>query len=233
MNGQGNKREGECGSVLMEFILVAPLYLLLFGGLMLSSDIARLKNKIDMLDVFVTMGGTHRLMQGDSEAVAGQIKDSFRSFPSGSVSSPGAYADLFESRDGIILSNRWNAVYGGRIDVEYKLPAFISSMMEIHRVLYGGKKAAPSSIKFYTYPATGNFPTADSQVSRFHIIQRHWIGGKGDGFDRTVSASKLIGNGVLSNVIGDGWLFTEGTLSVKETDGNDSTYKQQLGDYAE
>ena len=67
------------GSVLTEFLIVAPIYLLLFGGMLLMCDMVMLKNKIAMLDQFITVGGTHRLMLGNNESArAGHIKNVFK-----------------------------------------------------------------------------------------------------------------------------------------------------------
>ena len=223
------------GSVLTEFIIVAPVYLLLFGGLLLMCDMLMLKNKIVMLDQFITIAGTHRLMQGNDEsAISNHIKSVFNGFMPGSVSSPASYANLYQSHNNQILANRWNAVYAGRIDVEYHLPDMIYELLSVQRVLFGDEKYTkqPTSYRFYADPTTGEFP--GSTLCRYHIIQRNWTPQNGEsGFNRAADAKRLIGDSILSNVVGDGWLFTEDTLGTETSSGNDVTYKQQLGSYAE
>jgi len=220
----------------VEFILVAPLYLLLFGGLLLTSEIVLLKNKVAMLDSFVTIGGTHRLMQGDQSAMNKQIKSVFATFMPGSVSSPARIGDLFEQADGNILSNHWNAVFAGRADVEYKMPTLIYELMAVHRVLFGGEEddEPPTTFKFYSDPATGEFPDADSKVYRFHVVQRQWEPGSDSAYDRSKEAKKLVQSNIMSNVLADNWLFTKGEIaSVEDSDSDTDEYKQQLGKYAE
>ena len=223
------------GSVLTEFLIVAPIYLLLFGGMLLMGDMLMLKNKIVMLDQFITVGGTHRLMLGNDEnAIAGHIKSVFNGFTPGSVSSPASYANLYQSHNNQILANRWNAVYAGRIDVEYHLPDLIYELLSVQRVLFGDDKYTkqPTSYRFYADPATGDFPRPT--LCRYHIIQRNWTPQNGEsGFNRAAAANKLIGDSILANVIGDGWLFTEDTLGTESSSASDITYEQQLGSYAE
>lgn len=223
------------GSVLTEFLIVAPIYLLLFGGMLLMCDMVMLKNKIAMLDQFITVGGTHRLMLGNNEsAIAGHIKNVFNGFMPGSVNSPASYANLYQSHNGQILANRWNAVYAGRIDVEYHLPEMLYQLLSLQRTVFGDEKYTkqPVSYRFYPDPATGEFPGPN--LCRYHVIQRNWTPQSGEkGFNRAADAKKLIGEAILGNVIGDGWLFTEDTLGSETPAGNDVTYKQQLGSYAE
>ena len=226
---------GERGSVLTEFLIVAPLYLLLFGGLLLSNDMVRLKNKIAMVDVFVTMTGTHRFV-GEEEApkITEQVSHVWGDFMPGSVNSPLMIANEYQSSDGHTLSNRWNAVYAGRVDAEYRLPWMINSLLSVQRVVFGDKNYAkhPQVYRMYADPKTGEFPPENE--CRFHVIQRHWTTKASQkGFNRGADAYKLVGDGILNNVMGDAWLFTKSTLAAEETEGNDSTYKQQLAKYGE
>ena len=227
----------ESGSVLMEFILVAPLYMLLFGGLLLTSEVLLLKNKVMMLDSFVTISGTHRLMQGDQSAQNKQIKSIFAAFMPGSVSSPNRVGTLYEQADGNILANHWNAVFGGRIDVEYKMPTLIYEALSLQCIMFGNEADPPlqTSFKFYPDPKTGNFPGEEAREYRYHLVQRSWMPDTGEkAYDRAVSAKKLVQNNVMSNVLGDGWLFTKGEItSVEDSDSETDEYKQSLGEYAE
>lgn len=227
----GNDR----GSVLTEFLLVAPLYLMLLGGLLLSSDMIRLKNKVAMVDMFVTMTGTNRLVgEEEGKAITEQVKHVWGDFMPGSINAPMMIANEYQSNDGHTLTNRWNAVYAGRVDAEYRLPWLINSLLSVQRVVFGDKNYAktPQVYRMYADPKTGEFPPENE--CRFHVIQRHWSAkGAQKGFNRGADAYKLLGDGIFSNVIGDAWLFTKSTLSASEVEGNDSTYKQQLAKYGE
>lgn len=226
---------GEEGSVLTEFLLVAPLYLLLLGGLLLSNDMIRLKNKVAMVDMFVTMTGTNRLV-GETEAaeITKEVGHVWGDFMPGSINSPLMIANEYQSSDGHTLSNRWNAVYAGRVDTEYRLPWMINSLLSVQRVVFGDEKyeKTPQVYRMYADPKTGEFPPENE--CRFHVIQRHWSPkGSKKGFNRGADAYKLLGDGIFSNVVGDAWLFTESTLSTGDSESNDSTYTQQLAQYGE
>ncbi len=222
------------GSVLTEFLIVAPLYMLLLGGLLMSHDMVRVKNKILMLDDFVTVVGTYRLKSGNDEAITTKVKSTWGDFMPGSVTTPLMIANQYESSEGKSLSNNWNAVYAGRVDVEYTLPTHVYSLLSMQRVLFGGEKDPwpPKSFRFYADPKTGEFPS--ERECRFHVIQRHWTSKNSKkGYDRAAEAYKLIGDQIMSNVLKDSWLFAQDVQSASEVEGNDSTYKQQLAKYAE
>ena len=231
---QAAQSRWESGSVLTEFLIVAPIYLMLFGALLMSHDMLRVKNKILMLDDFVTIVGTHRLMGGNDEAITTKVKSTWGDFMPSSVRTPLMIANQYESSEGKSLANNWNAVYAGRVDVEYTLPTHVYSLLSMQRVLFGSEKDPwpPKSFRFYADPKTGEFPS--ERECRFHIIQRHWTAQNSKkGYDRTADAYKLIGDGIMSNVLKDAWLFTEEVQGASEVEGNDSTYKQQLAKYAD
>ena len=188
-----------------------------------------------MLDVFVTVVGTQRLMRGKGDEISKKVLSTWGDFMPGSVKTPLMIANEYESSEGKSLGNNWNAVYAGRVDVEYKLPQHIYSLLSVQRIVFGDEKtpAPPSSYRFYADPKSGQFPS--ERECRFHIIQRHWTqeAGKKE-FNRMAEASKLIGDKIMSNVLQDPWLFAENTQAVSSSsEGNDSTYKQQLMKYAE
>lgn len=223
------------GSVLTEFLIVAPLYLVLFGGLLLSHDMLRVKNKILILDDFVTVTGTQRFMRSKGDAITAHVTNLWKDFMPSTVTTPLMIANEYESSEGKSLGNNWNAVYAGRVDVEYKLPQHIYSLLSVQRIVFGDEKTPmpPSSYRFYADPKTGQFPS--ERECRFHVIQRHWTqeAGKKE-FNRMADAAKLIGDKIMSNVIQDPWLFAEDTQAVSSSsESNDSTYKQQLTKYAE
>ena len=228
-----NRVKCEGGSVLTEFLLVAPMYLVLFGGLLLSHDMLRVKNKILMLDEFVTVTGTHRLLRDSGAEITKQVTKTWGDFMPKSVSTPLMIANQYESSEGKHLANNWNAVYAGRVDVEYKVPENVHALLSIQRIVFGDKDTppAPTSFKFFADAKTGQFP--DERECRFHVIQRHWTPGGKMEYDRSAEASKLISNGVMSNVLKDPWLFTKSAQGVSSVQGNDANYKQQLAKYAE
>lgn len=227
--------KGEEGSVLTEFLLVAPLYLMLLGGLLMSNDMVRLKNKVAMVDMFVTMTGTNRHVgEAEANAITEEVNNIWGDFLPGSINCPLMIANEYQSSDGSTLANRWNSVYAGRVDTEYRLPSLINALLSLQRVIFGDEKYGKQVqyFRMYADPVTGDFPPENE--CRFQVIQRHWTSkGAEKGFDRGADAYKLIGDGILSNVTSDAWLFTKSTLSTSEVEGNDSTYKTQLLKYGE
>ena len=222
------------GSVLTEFLIVAPLYLLLMGGLLLSHDMLRVKNKILMVDDFVTVTGTHRMMRDSGDAITKHVNGVWGDFQPQTVNVPLMIANEYQSNNGKKLVNKWNAVYAGRVDVEYKLPYLIHSMLSMQRIIFGDESwpEQPTSFRFYADPKTGAFPAEND--CRYHVIQRHWVQGGDKKFDRSQSAEKLVTNGVMANVLQDQWLFTDEVKGVSTSgDENASSYKQQLAEYAE
>ncbi len=233
-NGQNGGR-GDGGSVLTEFVIVAPLYLLLFGGVLLLNDMIGLKSKVSELDVFVTVAGSHRAYAGQAEQVSAAIKRRVTAFLPGAVTIHNAIAEAFVTDEDVALRNNWNAVYAGRADVSYRQPEPFCYLLEVQNLVQGEKFDEPARYRFFADPATKDFPTEGEKVYRFHLLQRHWTSGGGDGsYDRGASAASLVGDSILANVVGDDWLFTKKTSSVSSgVGGATEEYKIQLGKYTE
>lgn len=233
---KNNHPRFDSGSVLTEFLLVAPLYLLLFGFLMLSNDLLRVKNKILMLDDFVTVTGTHRFMRESGDSITKHVNRIWGDFLPKSVNVPLMIANEYENSQGKQLVNGWNAVYAGRVDVEYKLPSIFNSMLSVQRVVFGDKDtpAPPQSFRFYANPQTGEFPSEND--CRFHVIQRYWSRGTGDKkLNRGVYARVLVQGGIMANVLEDSWLFADQVKSTSTSTGEDESkpYEQMLLNYAQ
>ena len=224
----------EQGSVLMEFLIVAPLFLLLLGGLLLSNDMLRLKNKILMLDEFVTVVNTHRTMQGNRDAAKSRVDKTWGTFAPDSVYVSNILADEYEGDDGNGSSNNWNTLYAGRIDAEYRLPTTINSLLSVQRIVFGDENysAPPQTFRFYADPKTGFFP--NNKECRFHVVQRHWTPGQGNrDYDRIAQASELVCDDIAENIAQDSWLLLGNGSEVGRFSGNNRGHKQQLGEYAE
>lgn len=224
----------EQGSVLMEFLIVAPLYLLLLGGLLLSNDMLRLKNKILMLDEFVTVVNTHRSMQGNRDAARNRVDETWGTFAPDSVQVSNILADEYEGDEGGASSNNWGSLYAGRIDAEYRLPSTINSLLSVQRIVFGDENysAPPQTFRFYANPRTGAFPS--NKECRFHVVQRHWSPGSGsEEYDRGVQAEELVCGGIAENTAQDGWISLGNASDPGRFSGNSQGHKQQLGAYAE
>ena len=112
MTFKTNKNTSEQGSVLTEFLIVAPLYLLLMGGLLLSNDMLRVKNKILMVDDFVTVTGTHRMMRDSGDAITKHVNGVWGDFQPETVDVPLMIANEYQSNNGKKLVNMEWMRYG-------------------------------------------------------------------------------------------------------------------------
>ena len=218
-----NNLRKDSGSVLTEFLIVAPLYLALFGALMLLQDAMRVRGKVTMLDALVTEAGVHRLSDSQETLKTKYIPQSFVTFAPGTVKMKHAHVDLFTDDSGGShqLSNGFCAVFGGRMDIEYTMPDFIYSLMAVQQVLFGEGVPKREPMTFFA---------DDTKPYRFHFLQRH-----GDSDERATPAAQLISKGVLSKTLMDGWLFAEKAqgVEVKGAENSETEYRQQLGKYAE
>ena len=214
---------GDQGSVLTEFLIVAPLYLALFGALMLLQDAMRVRGKVAMLDTLLTEAGVHRLADAQKSLQDKFIPQSLSTFAPGSVKMKHAHVDVFsdDGGEGQKMANTFCAVYGGRVDIEYKMPDFIYSLMAVQQVLFGNGVPKREPLAFF----------ADNpNPYRFHFLQRN-----SSSSERATPAGQLLSKGVLSKTLLDSWLFTSGTqgADIQSSENSDTDYKQQLGKYAE
>lgn len=214
---------GRHGSVLMEFVIVAPLYFALLGGLFFVGEL--------MLNRFRLMVGDHvgtwlagtRLMERDGENDAiGPLLQNY------------LFRDTLELAGNIVVErdpdrlSYFMALYKGGIkELSVSVPDWVRGMHYMYQCFSGNDNSDLTTKRTYDYLKGEDFRRSFS----FHRIAP-WA----EGYNRAASAAELVGNEILSNVLGDNWILSESELSegrVSQESETSGQVTRQLSEWSE
>lgn len=206
------------GSVLMEFVLVAPLYFLLLGGLFLVADLSVNKMRMQFGDELVTWVGASRFCPHgeDGGRDAGKIAELLVALFERSIGG----ADIgfrVNAATGEHRLNDFMSYYsGGIVKLPVQVPGWVRGMMSMSGLMAG--KADPDSAWF-------NRATIDMDCDfpRVHVFHRHALSGidRSSDLDDPVSRDRaipihdVVTRGYLGNVLDGRWIHLD--------EGNDGT----------
>lgn len=198
------------GSVLMEFIIVAPLYFILLGGLFIVGDLAMNKVRFHIGEHFVTWIGASRHCpvsgaRRDPEQIKAWVKPMYDLSIGGAIDNAGFRVDTPEE-DTVsqYFHNHFMQFYMGRIkQLPVKMPDWARAMLSIGDVMQGNA--------INDEYATVSFESVESFHSySFHRLPLAGIDTKAyDSYSRSkdIPASQVVGDEILSNVVGaDAWV---------------------------
>lgn len=210
------------GSVLMEFVVVAPLYFILLGGLFMVGDLVTNRVRFHIGEHFVTWVGASRFCpvvkdgankgDKDPEQVKALIKPMYDLSIGGAVDDAGFRVDTPEemSSQGQIYHNNFMQFYMGRIkSIPIAMPEWARGMYQMENAMQGSSDMDEYSSVVY-----------ERKGEDFHSYSFHRLllpGIDDDNFNaidnysrsKAVSAGQLAADedNILSNVIGgDKWV---------------------------
>lgn len=239
------------GSVLMEFIIVAPLYFLLLGGMFIVGDAALARIRIHLADHLVTwLGGDRRFTKfNDSSEALRLAKKAVATVFSRTMSAdaPTFFVDRSKGKHKNV--NDFCALYMGMVDsLELPIPNWISGAFDMYRVmskeekwwnpngeeydLAGGKS---TGFDFRDYEKNENY--------RAYAFHRLWLDGVDDeqggrnssSRAKSISAGELVMDGHLVKTLNEPWISTGGNdeeISIGASD-KMSAISRMLGEYGE
>ena len=209
------------GSVLMEFVIVAPLYFLLLGGLFLVGDLILNRSRMHMGDHLATWVGASRFCprsEGgkDRDAVDGLVQELFGRSVGGVVphGENGGFDtnwfDVLEDNSAGKVNGFMGLFYGGILNLPVKVPDWVRGMIGLHGLTMGKGSNEIFLMK------TADFHCGDYRSYSFHRLPMHGIDDTHipTGEDEKVSRSKRIAagdivlRGQLDNVIRETWIST-------------------------
>ena len=214
------------GSVLMEFIIVAPLYFALLGGLFFVGELGLNRIRLHVGEHTGTwLGGT--LRSADSPIGLHLRKDLFKDTME-------LVGEIRVDRDEY---NRANAVNnfvalfkGGMRDLKVSMPDWARGMLFMQQAMGDGDTTDLTTKKTYAY-----FEGA-KDVYRSFSFHRFTNGEEGRGWN-ALSAEQLVTDGELSTIVADTWICSdEGYAAVadKKPDAvGQKTYGRQLYAFTE
>ena len=193
------------GSVLMEFVVVAPLYFALLGGTFFVGELMLNRIRLQVGDHAGTwMAGT-RLMDrsGGGDAISSLMQNWL-------------FHDTHEVAGAITVEpdsdklNNFMSMYCGGIKrLSISVPNWMRGMLFMHQAFSGGDMEDLKEKRTYDFFSGEDFHRSYS----FHRNPA-WP----DTHDRSASALDLVNAGILQNVLGDSWIVAES--DVQQTSGS-------------
>jgi len=178
------------GSVLAEFVIVAPLYFVLLGGLLFVGEVSL--NRLRMLvgDHAVTWLAATRFTQNRDD-IAPLLGD-YLFADAMQLVGLGVVSPDYDKVNGFV------AMYKGGIKrLSISMPAWAHGMLSMQEIMTGGDVAASAVYDYLN----------DKDYQRSYSFHRH--ARYPDNLDRDVAAESLIQENILMNVLVDDWILSE------------------------
>lgn len=203
---------GRDGSVLMEFIIVAPLYFILLGGLFAVADVAVSRIRLHISDHFVTWVGGSRLcpLDEDGRRDGALVQSQLKSLYDESIGGPlqEDYFKVDSERDDGTKINAFMGLYKGGVRVlRINVPSWARGMLASQDVVMNTGDA----------PMLGSTIAFSCDYERSFCFNRFGLA-TSPAFNRdrnAIPAQDLATRGYLNNVVSDRWIS-----QVDEGDGS-------------
>lgn len=209
------------GSVLMEFILVAPVYFALLGGLFTIGELLLLNNRITVADR--NMGYIIPYLEGTSSDVQGKILKVIINLTGKNVAeykeadlgytkqSPSFTFKKVNNSASVVTETDWGTMYATALTVKgVELPSFINGMMAVISVLSG------DDVK------NEDFVYSLGELQEKQLGRHYVLGRKSSVAYRNVNSNKMLETALklsMENVLGN-------PVVNSETDGADTKVTQ-------
>lgn len=214
MRKKNTNNSNDRGSVLMEAVIVFPLYLFLFGALFSIGEITLGNIQLLSAERLASIWGDRRFgfdNSGQNEKLNNHVKSMFNTTPGVGISAVNA-KNFYQSK----TANYFSVMTGASIDASHGSTR-ASSLMGISKVFYGVEAS----------PKVG-LNTADEDHYRFFVMQR-WSSSEKT-YDRSASAETLA-KGAIWDITGDDIPASDSAPDGSCEQGS-SKYTRVLGYYA-
>lgn len=235
----------------MEFVIVAPLYFALLGGLFFVGELTLNRLRMHIGDHTGTWLGATRLMAEPEDQGAGSTaEEDLKGAMIGKLLEERLFLDTMELTGNIYVDridergkiNNFMAMYKGGVDkLSVSLPDWARGMLFMQDAMTGQDTTEFSTKQSYTYMENASDNYRCYSFHRFAPLYEGdtpWNPGTGKTGDRADTAVNLVG-GVLANIIPSKWIcnadenegVSEEAASSAQPDGG--TYDRQLSDLGE
>ena len=186
------------GSVLMEFVVVMPLYCALLGGLFFLGELSVNRIRLQVGDQVGTVLAATRLMKPTPGMERDPIVDLLGRYVFGDTLE--LAGEISVGRDPMI-QNGFMAMWAGGIKrLEVKAPTWMRGMLYMREAFDGGEMENLKANPTYEY-----LPGTDWRRSvSFHRVRR-WR----EEVNRAANAGEVVNYGILMNVLSDNWILDE------------------------
>ena len=199
------------GSVLMEFVIVAPLYFLLLGGMFYVGEFLLNRVRINIGDNFLTWSVATRLKSAEMPITSYLENWLF----SESLEKARLTVDLSSNSSEV---NQFCGLFKGGIDrVEIGIPVWAMGMLTMHKIMVGQMLSEDDT--------AARFDFFDENESNVRAVCLHRFNelDAAPGYSRSkdIPARDLLPQNNLANVISDGWINSEVQAKILGTQGTE------------
>lgn len=172
----------DSGSVLMEFLIVVPLYFALWSGLFIMGDLTMLRNRIAVTDRNLgylsyrySITDRELILDYYSKSIFGTEAKNIASDPNNLANNITLHAGTFAARQQYVHSNLWGTLLGSFSSVSnVKTPSWIIGMFYLVDVLSGDLSGISNSSTLSFLRNVGTFSTTNSEhIGRHHVFVRN------------------------------------------------------------
>lgn len=206
----GTSSQGEAGSVLMEGVLVLPLYLAMLGALFIAGELAHARQTLMAVERSITWLAADRFANHGTSGIMRMLE---RYVPKRDFHPPGGDIHVDElRRNGRVVGNTWLNGYAGYAVMDVQVPWW-QGMANAEDAMYLRKPGDTSPWAFqdsYRVPEGGD-GLADKRW-RYFVVRRRgfddFVSRKqyDAHYDRNASGLKLADH-VESTVVNDPWII--------------------------
>lgn len=240
------------GSVLMEFVVVAPLYFAILGGMFIVGDLVTNSARMHMGDFFVTWVGGGRFCpvdaNGDEDAkeVKALLKPLYDLSLNGAVDGVGFKVDYEKGAEQSDQElNCFMRFYMGKVkELPISMPGYISGMFSMEDAMHGKDGADEYATVTFKRTEKDDFRSFSFHRQKLFGIDDDLPGGvrspESNSRGRGIRASEMVQAGYLGNVIAEGWasdIGEEGDAPTPSIDdlqpGVDVQHSRVLGMFGE
>ncbi len=220
-----SRNKGEYGSVLMEFVIVAPLYFLLLGGMFMVGGLLLNRIRMHVGDHLVTWVGGSRFCPTDSDSRTGEkVRSSEKvkeltaqlfGVPIGGMSMDDDGFEVKLTDDDKEKVNDFMGLYfGGITRLPVNVPAWVRGMMGMHGTMTDGGDSE------WFLMETAEYECGFDRSYSFHRLFMDLDSKDGSSGDvsyrsKSISAADVAMRGYLESVLGEIWIG--GAVSEKKT----------------
>lgn len=224
-----SEKGGERGSVLMEFIIVAPLYFLLLGGLFMVGGLGLNRIRMHVGDHLVTWVGGSRFCPTESGSQSGDAEKSWKKVkeltsqlfecPIGGMSTDDEGFEVKRPDDEPTRVNDFMGLYfGGITRLPVNVPSWVRGMMGMQ-----GAMTRDGNSEWFLME-TAEYDCGHDRAYSFHRMGLDFDS-KNGGSDslpyrsKFIRASDVVSRGYLESVLNENWIGSSSSQRTTVTIG--------------
>ena len=195
------------GSVLMEFVVVLPLYCALLGGMFFVGELMVNRIRLHVGDQVGTVMAATRLFQVSSDSEDDPIVTTLGKYVFGDTLE--LAGEITVGRDPKSLNGFMAMWAGGVKRLDVSAPDWMRGMLYMHESFNGSDMEDLKTKRVYSY-----LPGEDYRRS----VSFHRNSAWSEALNRSATSGEVVCYGILVNVLSDNWILSESEAKISAID---------------